>query len=327
MKFRSLLFGSAVVAMLGIAAVGCNDNPTTPNGTAPAAVTSFKATSMSATSVGLTWTPGDTVTGTTYNVSWTGDLNADKGSANGISGTSTVATGLTAGQSYTFSVTAVRNGETSSASTVKWAPADRYSSDQGNTTISIKMYEKASANGSGLLLDPTLGGPKNVSASSGLPIAELQKVQLVILANDANSTFGIGPAYAFDAYKAVNDFYSKLYIGDSTYVASSLDTWYDNKPIDQRILLPDGNISAYTGIPNAPGGTQGQGFYVRIGDAGAYHYARVFINNVGGKLLQGSAPNRYVELTISYQKTANLPYAKVAGRPTSPSGVAAHKLF
>jgi len=40
------------------------------------------------------------------------------------------------------------------------------------------------------------------------------------------------------------------------------------------------------------------------------NWAKVFVKaDAQGNILRGTAPNRYVELEISYQKTPNVPYA------------------
>jgi hypothetical protein len=319
MKFRSFLFGSAVVAMLGITAVGCNDNPVV-NANAPAAVTNLKAVSLSATSVGLQWTASTGAT--SYLVSWKGQTAGDSASVT-VTATTTPVT-VTTGQAYVFTVQAVNTDGTSAGTTVTWAPADRFTSDAATSTT-IRIYEKASTNGSGLVLDPALGGPKNISV---IPTSTAGSVQLAIFAAPGGSTFSIGPAFAFDEYKngGLNNFYSDITVSRTTFIAPSLDTWYSNTSIENELVSADsGSTVAYT-LSNSVSGSNGQGFFVRTGVAGAYHYARVFVKNVGGQLLQGTAGNRFVELEISYQKTAGIPYAKVAPSMFAPRGVAAHKL-
>lgn len=319
MKLANLFLSGLVVAAMGFTAIGCNENDpgTGPgDGTAPSAPSNVQATSLSANSVGLKWTASADTGAITYTVSWAPiNSSTSTGSVDVAAGTTTAtATNLTAGE-YKFSVVAKRSGLSSTAATVNWAGATRYSNDAGATSTTIKMYETASSKGSGLTLDPSKGGPKNVSvgASNTVP----NSVQLAIYTTSSDpSNFEIGPAYAFPEYKNADKFDQSVYISENSYVAQSLNEWYSTG----MITVPaNGNVRAFK-FPVTETGSTGQGFYVRTGAAGDYHYARVFIKKSGGKLLQNDANGRYVELEISYQPTANLAYAKAAGRTPSPIG-------
>ncbi len=324
MNMRHLLASSFAALMLGLVAVGCNENPDGPTdpGSAPSAPTNLQAVSLSATSVGLKWT-ASTDTGTiTYTVTRAATGSAsDTATVSGISGVSQVFNGLTA-KEYTFTVVAVRGGKASTAITVKWAPAERYAS------TTLRLYEKKSSNPSGFSIDAEPGGPQSVSLAQSQP----GKAQLAIFVLDSTSnttnTLLIGPAYAFPEYAASGNFNpakvdSSTYISPTDFVVGSLDTWFDSRAIDAVITSTTmTNTSAYT----LTGGNlnSARGFYVRTGTVGNYHYARVFVKATGGKLVQGSYPDRYIEVEVSYQATPNLPYAKPGVRPTA--GVAAQRL-
>jgi hypothetical protein len=247
-------------------------------------------------------------------VSWkAADGSTDSNSTSGLSTVSYTVNNLTAGKAYTFSVYAVRGGAASTASSIEWSGALRYP----NASTTLRMYESNSNLGSGLTLDPSLGGPLNVKVGTSNPNPE--RVQLAIYTKNADpNVFSIGAANAFDEYKqgAANAFDQNTYISTSSYPALSLSDWYSAASIAGAIPT-DGNVRAFD-LPNAQTGQMGQGFYVRTGTTANYHYARVFVKNNGGKLLQGTAPDRYVELEISYQQTANIPYAK-PGRVTEPN--------
>jgi hypothetical protein len=289
----------------------------------PQPPTDLTATPSSATSVILKWTASSDANVTAYRVRWTGNVSGKTDSMD-VNTTSATITNLTAGQTYAFTVSSLRGARTSAGVPIQSAPSSRYTTDQ-KTGTQLRMYEIASANGAGLTIDPSLGGPKNISVISA---ATASNVQLAIFATPGGSTFSIGPAFAFDEYKngGLNNFYSDITVSRTTFVAPSLDTWYSNSSIENELFRADsGNTVAYT-LSNSVSGSNGQGFFVRTGTTGAYHYARVFVKNVGGQLLQGTAGNRFVELEISYQKTANIPYAKVAPSMFAPRGVAAHKL-
>lgn len=324
MKMKHLLASGTAVLMLGLVAVGCNENPDGPNnpGTAPTAPTNATAVSLSATSVSVKWT-ASTDTGTiTYKVTRAATGSAsDTATIENLSGTSATFNGLTASE-YTFTIVAVRSGSASTSISVKWAPAARFNS------TTLKLYEKKSASPSGFSIDAETGGPQPVS----LAVSKPGKAQLAIFVLDSTSnntnTLLIGPAYAFPEYAASGNFNpakvdSSTYISPTDFVVSSLDTWYSASPIDAVITSSSTtNTAAYTLTGNNLNASRG--FFVRTGLAGNYHYARVFVKATGGKIVQGTYPDRYIEVEVSYQNTPNLPYAK-AGVPAA-AGVRAMRL-
>lgn len=323
MKVRNFLLGGLMLAAIGFMAPGCNENPTdTPVEGAPKVVRDLQAVSLSETSVGLKWTApeSDGITGTiSYRVSWhlEGNAAADSGSVD-VAGTSATMT-VQAGKEYDFEVVAVRGGKASTAVGVHWAGATRY-----GKTVSIKVYEDESAQPSGLTLDPSLGGPKVVSVSSSNP--NLRTVQLAIYTVAADpSNFIIGPAYAITEYQNADSFDVNTHISDSAFATPSLDGFYLNKALTTWFASGNGNKSAFT-LPIAQS-TNGQVFFVRTGAAATdQHFARIFVKNVSGKMLQGTAPNRFVELEISYQSGANLPYAKaVPGKAAAVANIGAKR--
>jgi hypothetical protein len=325
MKLKSFLIGGLLLASFGIMAVGCNDNPTDNTPTGVAAPTGLKATSLSETSVKLAWVVPNATGISGYMVSWkatngnasdTGSNTATATAATGANQEYTVS-GLTAGQEYTFYVRTMVGTDLSSAVSVNWAGAARYT-DGGARTL--RMYEKASNTyGSGLLLDPNLGGPRMAFAKN-----EAGNVQLIWVYAPANGASGsydtliIGCPPAFPEYAQSADFYANTYISDPSFYGTSLDDIYPGASLDQ-LINTSSNANVFKFRVNETSGV-GDGFYVRIGTAGNYHYARVFIRNYGGSLVQGSSPDRYLTLDVSYQNTANLPYAKPAGHGISPIG-------
>jgi hypothetical protein len=170
------------------------------------------------------------------------------------------------------------------------------------------------------------GAPRNVSLSTsvtGQPQAQLAMFIYPRRSGGTPDSVIIGPVYAITEYKvsAQNDFSrmdTTTAISNTTYQVSSLDTWYLSSPLSSLIAV-NGNIKAYTLRPAQTG--SGQGFVVRVGTAANYHYARVVVLSNAGNIIQGAFPNRYVELEVSYQTEANVPYAK-AGRP-APEGIPA----
>lgn len=328
MNALNRLMAGALVALMGVAATGCNENPTDPvNPGTLGAPTGLQASSMSATSVGLRW---NAVTGaTSYLVSWTpvGNPAAQSGNVT-VSTTSAAANNLTAGVRYTFSVQGVNADGNGTAATMDWAGAGRYTQNTGgadaaNPSTTLRIYEFDSQYGSGVVLNPALGGPKTVSTVVERP----GLVQLAIFVTGDNVI--IGSAGGFPEYRGVNNpakFDQNVFISNTTFAVNSLNEWYVANPINTYIDSVDGNVSAFT-IPNASTNV-GQGFFVRIGTAGAYNYARVLVKTgANNRILQGSGNNRYVELEVSYQTTPNLPFAKGVARKESPVGYYSQRLF
>ncbi|MDB5035757.1 MAG: Fibronectin type domain protein [Chlorobi bacterium] len=309
MVLRTLL----AILSLGIVIAGCSvndlDSPTSnPGGTSEG----IEASSISETSVRLRW-KGATESGVIYGLHWEG-INARSDSGTVFQADTTVlVSGLRPGEAYGFSASNYRDGTIltlipGSTRTVIWATARHYITEA--STNPIRLYETGSNVGSGLVIDTIRGGPRNVDLRLS---SDADRVQLALYTvREDTSTFKIGPAYAFSSYRTQYAVDSTIFISRATEPVPGLNAWYSFSPID-RLIDPDGNQKAYT-LPTLQPDSMGQGFYVRTGRAGSYHYARVFIVNLNGVLLQGNPPNRFVELEISYQPTPNLPYARAAGR-------------
>ncbi|MDB5035758.1 MAG: 1,4-beta cellobiohydrolase [Chlorobi bacterium] len=265
----------------------------------PLPVLGLMASSISPTAVALRWTPQVDTGAITYRAAWKSVVSGDSGSIANTTSSSITVSDLRAGESYVFYIHAVRAGVISVPASIVWTGAARY-----GTTTPIRLYETQSAvGGSGLVLDPGRGGPATISTGNGA----VGNVQLAMYTNgNLGNSFIIGASYSIVEYKNSDNFDRNTFISDSIYAASSLDAWLVSGPIDKRIPN-DGNLRAFT-IPMAS--APGRGFFVRTGTPGDYHFVRVFIRSGNGMLLQGNAPDRYVELELSYQSIANIPYAR-----------------
>ncbi len=204
--------------------------------------------------------------------------------------------GLTEIKEYTFSVKAVfSNGKASAPVSIKWAPAHRYN-------FSIRVYEYASQRGSGLVFQDDDGQPRTLTAASN--------VKWDICLDTRNNEYKIGspkasdytdqsgnytnngqPARNLDIYKVVEN-------------VDKLSDVFDSQGIDKN-PNPRQKMFDFT--------TKTKGFvlFVKSYPPGnpAGNFAKVFVKANNGVILQGTAPDRYVELEISYQKTPGLPYA------------------
>lgn len=308
MKFKHLLMSGLIALMAGFFVVGCEENPDDPTPSdRPDAPTDLEAVTLSSSSVGLKWV-GAIPTGSKYMVTWTN--GTDEGSVDVPEATSTTVTGLENGTEYTFAVTFVNSEGTSSLPTsINWAPASRFTNDAKTTGV-IRIYEKdapaGTGKGSGLILDPDLGGPRNESVASG----ELANIQLA--ANVSTNTFTIGPAHAPEfqsVYTNWEFFANNVQISDQYFETTGLDAWYSSGSLAG--LFTTNSKNAFENIPNDLGGN-GVAFAVRIGTgtSGVFRYARIFVApDASGKLVRNDGHD-YIVLHVSFQETTGVPYAK-----------------
>ena len=324
MELRNFLKSSAAVALLALAVVGCNENPgdpTDPDPVNPTPATNMQATSLAPDEVGIKWNASADTGITGYRVSWNSFPVGDSGSTDVAANINAVDISnlhkSATTEFYTFYVRTLRGTAVSTPISIQWAGAARQVNDVSVATT-LRMYEKASSNGSGLTIDPALGGPRNRKTAN--PDGTIQLAMVVTTVNGVDSVI-VGPAFSFPEYKNVDNFDANVHVSSSSYLANSLDEWYLNKPLDTYIRATDGNLSAFYFPTSA---AQGRGFIVRTGTSANYHYARVFVKSVGGKILQGTAPNRYVEVEMSYQTRPGVAFAK--GRAESPKGESSRRM-
>lgn len=264
-------------------------------GKPPAGPSDAMATSKSSTSIIVKWTPStdaNVVKHMVYIYQGSNLLNAYP-TADKTTDRMTI-TGLTEGTVYTFTIKAVNSANLTSTDnvSVNWSPASRFYDDQV-----IKMYETDSDNPSGIeLFDPTSNGPavRSVTDRSKVNIAINTKGGGLLLQCGSAIDVGSGTAPVTEMYE---DFY---------YLQSSLDEIFESVALNSfkysaaSVNLLSNNINQYAG------------FIVRTKEPGQtdYNYAKLFFKKVGGSFLQGTAPNRYVECVISYQKVTGVPYAR-----------------
>jgi hypothetical protein len=279
--------------------------------TEPRPVEDLTATSIDDSSVSIRWgLPAGGPRPTSYRVYWRPVAGGAIDSVDTQLESATVS-GLAPG-AYTFSVATVVRPKASERVSIAWAGAHRYDTDVV-TGEPLRIYEQASTQNSALSIDPAAGGPRSVSTRAGTS----GRGQLAIYVERVSANeerLLIGPLHALSEYpvSAALDFSkvdSSVYISSTTYEAYDLDEWYLDGPLD-RLIPRTGNLSAF--ILQTRGIGISQGFIVRTGPAGRYHYARVLATMKAGSLLQGTAPNRFVELEISYQPVENIPFAKRA---------------
>ncbi len=195
--------------------------------------------------------------------------------------------GLTTGSVYSFAVQGRNKDTVSSAVSVSWSPAVRLTMANGST---IKLYESASGFGSGLKIQG--GVPQNLTVASGS-----QWDIGIDTRNDANNqpSYDIGSPELL-SYTSITSF-RKTLINRTYYVGvDSLNQVYDNQAIAATVATRISFTAEKKGVLFS-GKTQDGNFF------------KVYVKANNGALLQGTSPNRYVEVEISYQPTANVGYA------------------
>jgi len=239
MNFKKMGTSFLTLAFAGLIMAGCNENdPIVPDGDEADSVTNLMASSGDG-EVTLSWTASGTA-GVQY------EISQDDVALDTVTGTAVTVQNLTNGTIYTFGVTAVDTEDDDVRSTtveLDWAPADRYSADSDVPAQQLRIYEKSSANGSGLVIDTRapFNGPANVSLSNAQPMSELSRAQLALFVEADNSTFRFGPAQGFSVadYQNRADFNQTTVISDDFYLVdvnptdpvSSFDNWFLDGPL------------------------------------------------------------------------------------------------
>jgi hypothetical protein len=296
MKFLPLLAALLLVC--------CSKSDNSVDSGSSWAPTGLRASSIDSSSVKLLW---DSVAHVPrYEVMAIAKATGDTLRASTPSSSCTI-DGLAAGE-YLFMVRSISVEEGSAWRSIRWAPATRFTQDAQAPGTTLRMYEWASTSGSSLALDPSVGGPRNASVGGQWQ----PRVQLAIYTSSTSSTeFSIGSTYAFLPFRNADRFDSSSYIGRTLYAVSSLNDHFLSVDLESDFVLSGteaGNVASFI-LPNERLDGKGHLFLLRYGNGAGRHYARIFVKNVGGKLLQGTAPNRYVEIEMSWQSVAGVPYA------------------
>jgi hypothetical protein len=291
-KYKSLLAAATLVALI---MVGCNENTTTPTDAVPNAPTGLMATSNSSTQISLKWTPPTAGTFKSYTLQVTATGLDTTFTISDATAAGFVASGLTNGTTYKFSLKSVNGtAKSATAATISWSPSTRFTEINGN---SIRLYEYSSTRGSGLqLYNPTTKSPEVMNVAGGsdwdFAIDNNPKIGLV----DSLDTGSPG-ALSFTIAPRRVTMMGKIYFN-----VNSLDDIYESADLT---VIDEGS---YT-LPNVA--TGGYCMVLKTADG---NFAKVLIKSVGGKILQGTAPDRYCEVEISYQTAKNVPHAEV--KPT-----------
>jgi len=275
----------------------------------PAQPTKLLATSLNSTTVRIAWEAPESAQYTLYAaylIKVYDEAMAQVGSSVTIDKATKQydVTGLTEGTEYTFKVYGkyATGVESTTPAEVIWSPATRFDEIAATT---IRVYETESSKGSGLdLYDATTKGPQILTVSSG-------SMWNLGLDTRTSSKVLFGPARSIDYNYTGTPALTE--IGqDILFYSNSLDEAFDNVPMNSGVDYSAAVIDLNTLNLN---GKTAVIFLVRTdATSGDWNYAKVMVKKTGGNWLQGTAPDRYIEVEISFQKIINVPYARTAGQ-------------
>lgn len=305
-------FALAAIAVTAALFIGCEDTGTnTPVKFIPAPPSNLMALSLSETSIRIKWTPSPSESNAEfkgYRIIAKSGTQTFNPITTGKGETIVDLLGLDAGKIYDISVMAYTNDTVSSAITISWAGAKRFRG--------IRAYETASVNGSGIRLSDgmnltiangtqwdvcldtrTVGGQDNWAF--GPPGASTY--------TDTNRRF-IRGAQAGQPAKVTVIFSDSTAQGYTPFfiVADSLEAVFESQ------ALGTGKKQVQIMLENLQNQARSIVFYAKTAEG---NFAKILLKAANGSILQGTAPNRYVEIDYSFQTAANVPYALAKGIP------------
>ncbi len=304
-KFKSLL---GALAMMALILTSCSDDSTNPEtpGAKPEAVDSVAATSINNTTVALKWKVSASESDALFKC-YVVDVLKEDGTPSPIAsktfskGTNRVEiAGLEEGTVYMFQIRAQFTTDSlSTAKTIKWSPATRFTKNDNDNDILI--YEYASSFGSGLsLFDEAAGAPKNLTAASKTDW------QIGIDTRDNKLVFGSASQINIGTGTPT----AKTEISNNYWLATSLNSVFDSE------ALSTGTFTEVAYDLNAiDTGDNNLVLIAKITKGTKVNYAKIMIikDPTTKSFLWPSTSgsnNKYVKLEISYQKGDNVPYAK-----------------
>jgi len=291
---KNMLILAASLALV-LVLTSCEES-TTPNEppVAPNAPTDLMATSIDNETVGLKWTaPSGGQTPTGYVITIVDESNSSVDlSVSSATANSALVNGLDEGEVYSFTVRAVNDtAKSAPTATIMWSPASRI-------TTMLRLYETASTMGSGILMPST----------AGLTIGQGGQWDLCLDTRDDLYDIGSPTKSSYTSDEAQpkfpnGDVARVTMLGKAWTNVASLDNIYESADLTQEALsetLIRFNQADADGKPFA--------FVVKTQSG---NFAKVLVKAAGGKILQGTTPDRYVDLEISYQSVINVPYAGI----------------
>lgn len=295
--YRHLSAAVALIAVLD----GCSEQATDggTEATRLHPISGLGAYSAGIDAVGLAWTPSpsrlsdEMLDHQVTARSVPGDsLVADHSVPRGD--TTFIVNGLTEGATYRFDVmvrptTTAQDKASSLPTTIRWSPARRQPTQSGGPTI--RVYESASGtNPSGLIV---FGGgtPRATSLQNPSPLSDTLLTDLYLFTVNA-TTLVLRSAHLYPGRSIPRS----VRFSSVVRQVNSLDDPAASPP-DTSTYTASNTSIALTASTVASSSI----YFVRSGDL---RYARLlFVRQSGGTLIGGTAPDRYIDLEISYQST------------------------
>ncbi|MDX9791562.1 MAG: fibronectin type III domain-containing protein [Candidatus Kapabacteria bacterium] len=314
LKNKLIVLLAGIAMSLFVLSSCSEDNNTNPNPNPepkPSPASNLEATSINSTTVALKFVVSPSETNTLfqdYMLSWKEESGPAAGDSKVIlkGTTKTEVSDLEEGKVYLFTLVArYTNDSVSTPVTVLWSPASRFVLNTNDDDI--KVYETSSNFGSGLqMFYDSEGAPRVRTVSNGKDwdLGIRTTDNKIIIGSASKMTYNFPTGQTPDPTLIYKDYFK----------AASLDDVFDSRAMNDGDR--DANYSEVTfDITNFTEATN-LVFYVRKYQPGEtrYNYAKVMIKRPagGGSFLQGTSPNRFIQFEISYQKTPDVPYAKIS---------------
>jgi len=296
---------SGIVAVAALLFVGCEEStapeePPTPV-SPPAPPSNLQALSVDDSTVRLKWDPSPSESNQRFGWYELMVYNDATGSFVGkaqLRSSPTDITGLRSGTVYRFELYAMwadttrDTARSRTAAVVRWAPATRYTTFADGSPI--RIYETDSQFPSGLDLEGPDGRPRALTVRDG------NEWDLCLDTRGGSYDIGSPRLSTYNISNPRRTLIDTLRLRDPRYLAvDSLNQLFETEAFGATTLAE--------ALANFNDRRRGFVIVLRTQDG---NWAKVFVKaDAQGNILRGTAPNRYVELEISYQKTPNVPYA------------------
>ena len=292
----------AVTLLIAFTFTACEEDPVEDPGIItplpiPKAVDSLKAGATNDSTIRVTWRHSpdrDSV--------WFKEYHVEIARAGMTPQTATVAKNYNGvdvpvdnGIVYTFTVTAISDsGKVSSEKSINWAASKFFNTVSGEP---IRVYGSAASYGSGLrLFDGTEPSIHTVSQGANWNLGLYTRNDSLVF----GSASVVGPLYNNFQGTPANAYITDVLYDDAALSGLLLDKDLSTLTFSAKAI----NLKANTN-------SQGAVFFARVGSGNTAHYAKVIVRKSGGNYLQGTGNNQYIEVVISYQTAAGVPYAKI----------------
>jgi hypothetical protein len=288
----------AVAALL--LAVGCEES-TSPEEPPPAPPSNLQALSVDDSTVRLKWSPSPSESNSRfggYELRVYNDADGSFVRKERLQRSPTDIPELRSGTVYRFELYATWADTTRdtarslTAAVVRWSPATRYTTFADGSPI--RLYETDSRFPSGLDLEGPDGRPRALTVRDG------NEWDLCLDTRGGSYDIGSPRLSTYNITNPRRTLIDTLRLKDPKYLAvDSLNQVFETEAFGATTLA-----EALANFNN-----QRRGFLIILRTQDG-NWAKVFVKaDAQGNILRGSAPDRYVELEISYQKTPNVPYA------------------